>query len=290
MQEPPKKAVALLPKDWLSWIEENFVRGCDPVGMVEILLQNGFTLEMIRATLGDRCPAKYATTAEVSEDVAIDYAALANIPASLMEWVPGFSRIETPQLQLFVLEHFLTDEECDKLLSIINSTELKPSTTTRPVEGYRTSYTNHLGLNNDPFIDVIDKKIASAIGVNASFAEGMQAQKYDVGQEFKSQTDYFEPGTEEYRHFAGHRGNRTWTFMIYLNDTAKGGGTRFVNLDKTIYPKKGRAVVWNNRYPDGKPNKDSLHWGMPVEEGQKIIITKWFREKGIGPMFINNAS
>ena len=36
--------------------------------------------------------------------------------------------------------------------------------------------------------------------------------------------------------------------------------------------------------PDGTPNRASLHRGMPVVRGHKIIITKWFRERGTGPM------
>ena len=37
--------------------------------------------------------------------------------------------------------------------------------------------------------------------------------------------------------------------------------------------------------PDGTPNAATLHSGEPVTSGHKIIITKWFRELGSGPMF-----
>lgn len=37
-------------------------------------------------------------------------------------------------------------------------------------------------------------------------------------------------------------------------------------------------------YANGMPNYNVLHAGMPVE-GYKVIITKWFREHGSGPMF-----
>lgn len=36
---------------------------------------------------------------------------------------------------------------------------------------------------------------------------------------------------------------------------------------------------------NGTTNYNVLHAGMPVEEGHKVIITKWFREHGPGPMF-----
>ena len=66
--------------------------------------------------------------------------------------------------------------------------------------------------------------------------------------------------------------------MVYLNDVNEGGATRFLAIEQNISPQKGLAVVWNNRYPNGQLNYDSLHAGLPVEDGEKLILTKWFRE------------
>jgi prolyl 4-hydroxylase len=69
----------------------------------------------------------------------------------------------------------------------------------------------------------------------------------------------------------------------------QGGGTRFFSIDRILEPKKGQAVIWNNLYPDGSPNPDTLHSGMPVSEGHKVIITMWFRAMGgAGPMFLED--
>jgi prolyl 4-hydroxylase len=150
---------------------------------------------------------------------------------------------------------------------------------------YRTSSTSDLALLNNKTVEALDEKIARMIGIRPAYSEGIQGQHYAVGQEFKQHTDFFEPDTDEYIKFAGSRGNRTWTFMVYLNDVPKGGGTHFINLKHVFQPKKGQAVVWNNLYEDSTPNYDTLHAGMPVLEGEKTIITKWFRERGHGPMF-----
>ena len=72
--------------------------------------------------------------------------------------------------------------------------------------------------------------------------------------------------------------------MVYLNDVPKGGGTKIFAIDKVIMPQKGRAIIWNNLHPDGSVNYDTLHAGLPVEDGEKFIITKWFRVKGRGPI------
>ena len=50
-------------------------------------------------------------------------------------------------------------------------------------------------------------------------------------------------------------------------------------------PRLGQAIIWNNLYQDGRPNPDTLHHGMPVEQGYKAVITKWFRQRGRGKMY-----
>jgi prolyl 4-hydroxylase len=92
-------------------------------------------------------------------------------------------------------------------------------------------------------------------------------------------------GSELYKRFAGVRGNRTWTFMVYLNDGMTGGATRFTEIDLEVQPKRGMALLWNNLRPDGTPNPATMHCGEPVIAGHKIIITKWFRAMGDGPVF-----
>jgi ribosomal protein L16 Arg81 hydroxylase len=282
-----------MPKDWLDWIDENCTRGCDPKGMIDILKENGFPIDAIKQAMGARFPSSYNNTdflpAGASSIEKSDYEAIATIPAARLQWMRGFNQIATEKLQLYTLDHFLSDEECDALIHIIN-TNLRPSTVTTYIEGFRTSYSSDLAPLKLPLVEAIDKKISNALGIQLSYSEGIQAQKYSVGQEFKPHTDYFEPHTKEYEEHASKRGNRTWTFMIYLNRTPKGGGTRFTHIDKTFYPQKGTAVIWNSLHRDGRVNVDTMHWGMPIEEGEKYIITKWFRERSDGPMFYNQPT
>jgi prolyl 4-hydroxylase len=64
---------------------------------------------------------------------------------------------------------------------------------------------------------------------------------------------------------------KSLTVFLYLNDVPKGGGTHFSVLDKTVFPKRGRAVIWPsvlNEDPNVKdPRTD--HEALPVEEGVK---------------------
>ena len=95
--------------------------------------------------------------------------------------------------------------------------------------------------------------------------------------------------TSTYQRFAGIRGNRTWTFMVYLNDGMEGGATRFTAADISIQPRQGMALFWNNLREDGSPDPRVIHAGEPVTRGFKAIITQWFRVHGDGPVFYGDA-
>ncbi|MEG8019949.1 2OG-Fe(II) oxygenase [Sphingomonas aerolata] len=49
-----------------------------------------------------------------------------------------------------------------------------------------------------------------------------------------------------------------------------------------IAPKAGNLVIWNNMDDYGAPNPGSVHQGMPVEQGVKYVLTKWYRERPWG--------
>ena len=79
---------------------------------------------------------------------------------------------------------------------------------------------------------------------------------------------------------------RVYSFIFYLNDDFKGGGTHFPTLDgRTIAPKKGKMVYWKNVDNQQNFDYDSLHAGLPVEDGVKWILTMWVRDDNIN----NNA-
>lgn len=179
---------------------------------------------------------------------------------------------------IYVLERFLWPEECEAIVAIMRE-HLRPSTITFGNPDNRTSTTCDLSLLNNPVIAALDLKIAAALGLQLACGEGIQGQHYELGQEFKPHTDYFEPGTEEYREHCSAQGQRTWTFMVYLNTVEEGGETEFPLLDLKITPASGKAVYWSSLAADGAVNYKTLHAGLPVKKGHKDIVTKWFREK-----------
>lgn len=280
-----------LDASWKDWLKTNIDRKCDPEQLLTILLRNDFALDDIRENMGAHYPAQSPAAAKAQDKKPddIDYQAFAKTRITRADCGFPVMRLNTNRVQLYIVDDFMNAQECADISAIIDK-NLRPSTVTIPAAGdnyYRTSSTSDLSLIDSPAVKALDEKIARALGIHLGYSEGIQGQRYEVGQEFKQHTDFFAPNSAEFERFGGTRGQRTWTFMVYLNDVEAGGGTRFVKLDHTFMPKKGRALVWNNLHPDGSVNYDTLHAGLPIEKGHKTIITKWFRARGKGPVFYN---
>lgn len=76
-------------------------------------------------------------------------------------------------------------------------------------------------------------------------------------------------------------GVRVLTLFLYLNDVQKGGGTHFDELDITVEPKAGKAVLWPSVL-DERPNEmdaRTYHQALPVEEGFKFGANAWLHQR-----------
>ena len=195
---------------------------------------------------------------------------------------PGIQRAPFPKLELFQLRGFLPPDLCADLIALIDANR-RPSTIADPNGDtyFRTSETCDLDAGEPAVID-LEARLFALNRIDPAHGEPVQGQRYAVGQEFKAHTDYFEPGGADYERYCSVAGQRTWTFMIYLNAVEAGGGTRFGVPKKIIQPEAGKLLAWNNRRADHRPNPNTLHHGMKVRKGVKYVITKWYREKPWG--------
>jgi len=194
----------------------------------------------------------------------------------------GMQRVPSSKVDMFILRGFLDRPECAALVELIDA-ERHPSTLANfnGQPDFRTSETCHLGYEH-PAVALLDARFAAVSGIDPAHGEALQGQRYEVGQEFKPHTDYFEPTAPNFAEHCAVSGQRTWTFMIYLNNVPAGGATRFKALDKTIQPESGKLLAWNNRRPDGSLNGATLHHAMKVRKGLKYVITRWYRERPWG--------
>jgi prolyl 4-hydroxylase len=278
----PSQLTAQLPETWQEWLLHNRDRGCDRQGMIERAEAAGFPRTAIEAVL-DRATPERNATASVTDTAK---PAPASGSTSWLRWFeapltrpdhqPRAWRLDTPLAQVYELPAFLSPEECQALMAAIDQ-KLVPSTVTRGDSSYRTSRTCHMRGADAELAARLDQRLADLFGVDPRLSEPLQGQRYDPGQYFKEHTDWFAPGTDEFATHTRPGGQRTWTVMIYLNTVSHGGQTCFKRLGRCFTPVQGLALAWNNLMADGTPNPFTLHEAMPVQEGSKWVITKWFR-------------
>ena len=177
------------------------------------------------------------------------------------------------------IENFISQQEANYLIKMIDQHASKSMVVgsgdnMNEYSKSRTSYTSNL-IANDPTVESLHKRIAKYLGQPLHKGEALQGQRYDIGQYFTTHHDYFKGDSYEKNCLSS--GNRTYTFMLYLNDNFQGGSTKFPHFKKEIKPKACKAVVWNN-LQHGIPNEYMSHSGETVTEGTKYIITSWWRE------------
>ncbi len=195
---------------------------------------------------------------------------------------PGLRRVPSPKIELFDRPGFLPPELCARLIELVDQ-DRRPSTIADPTGDhyFRTSETCDLDPE-EPAVQDLERRLFELSGIDPAHGEPVQGQRYEAGQEFKAHTDYFEPTGQDFVKYCSVAGQRTWTFMVYLNEVEAGGATRFKVIDKLFRPETGKLVCWNNHRPDGTLNAATLHHGMKVRKGVKYVITKGYRERPWG--------
>ena len=198
--------------------------------------------------------------------------------AAKLDADPRVVRGETPLVQFYWGERFLDEAACDRLVATIDANR-RPSTllSERANSQFRTSDSCDMDRWSDA-IRPIDETIAGLLGIRPEQGETMQGQRYAPGQQFRAHHDYFHESEQYWERMRTSGGQRTWTAMVYLNDVEEGGATWFPQAGIKVAPRKGLLLTWNNMTADGSPNVLTTHEGMPVVDGVKYIVTKWFRE------------
>ena len=182
-----------------------------------------------------------------------------------------------------VLENFIKDDECDRLIELgaTEGYELSKDIGERQFDGsygdtesdFRTS-TNAWCTGvcyDDEVTQRVVRRMENLTDIPDNFAEHFQLLRYQQGQFYGKHHDY-----------SGHikdraEGVRILTVFFYLNTVEAGGGTHFPQLDITVMPRKGRALLWPSVLNDAPNEVDSRteHEALPVEKGIKYGANAW---------------
>lgn len=249
--------------------------GVPATDLLTQLMDKGFTAEQACKALGKNLPSniKFRKDAKLYRKLAAP-ALVRNLSDTRARY------LENERAQLIQLDDFLFSHQCDQLINLSRcKLERSQVASKSGYSEHRTSSTCELSILNDAFVNKVNQHIVNTLGVGIGENENIQAQHYAIDQEFKLHSDYFDPASEGWELHGRRRGQRTWTFMVYLSEGCRGGETEFPKLGLKISPKKGTALIWNNLHKDGTPNPYTMHQSHPVIAGEKVIITKWFRDQ-----------
>ena len=137
---------------------------------------------------------------------------------------------ETPRI--FLIENFLTDSECDYLISrarpllkrsTVVGDAVKANGDVGALHDARTSQGMFLEqFSKNPLLRGIEQKISQLTGLPESHGEGMQILFYALGGEYRPHYDYFDPSTPGGAACYNRGGQRIATLLMYLADTEEG--------------------------------------------------------------------
>lgn len=190
---------------------------------------------------------------------------------------------------VITLENFVSEEECDEMIQLGYQEGYERSSDVGKmkfdgtydvlVNDGRTSENAWCKDNCETSnaTKSIEGKMEEITGIPTINYESLQILRYEVGQYYRTHHDFIE------HHVNRQSGPRILTFFFYLSNVEKGGGTHFPKLNPpiTIYPKKGRALIWSHVKHESPNKKDfrTEHGALPVEEGTKFAANAWIHSK-----------
>lgn len=285
-----------LSASWHDWLTLNISRGCTLEAMQTAMVKAGYEANHARALID-----LYALQASRPELKHLTEQVVAKLPARQVEYKADplpfaldhridlgdreatlVAHLERPQAVVF--DGLLSDAECDAVTELgrarlVRSTAVDQLTGQDTVVANRTSDGGFFALGETPLIAQLEQRFARLMGVPLEHGEGLQLLRYGPGGEYRPHFDYFVPTDMGSTKHLQRGGQRTATLIVYLNEVERGGATAFPEAGFAVTPKKGRALYF--RYMNARSHLDplSLHAGLPVERGEKWIITKWVRER-----------
>jgi prolyl 4-hydroxylase len=173
------------------------------------------------------------------------------------------------------LAGLLTPAEC-RYIRDVGEAALQPSVVVDPAtrrlipHPIRTSDGTAFGVYaEDLVVNAINRRIAAASSTTIAQGEPLQLLRYQGGQEYRPHMDAL----------PAEQNQRVLTMLLYLSDDYVGGETHFPRTGLSFRGKAGDALLFRNVTADGRADAMSLHAGLPVTQGTKLIATRWIRRE-----------
>jgi prolyl 4-hydroxylase len=173
-----------------------------------------------------------------------------------------------------IIDHFLSSEECDRIVSLAEKIGFKEATVSTFAHSYQTMKNindRECIINDLQASNIIFDRIQNILpyfnegGILSSINERFRILKYNEGGKLKFHNDVLFP-----RIHNQYSERSVFTLHIYLNDVVKGGETIFyhnkwfTSEGLKCVPRKGRIAIFRQT--------DFDHCGAVVESGLKYIM------------------
>jgi prolyl 4-hydroxylase len=185
----------------------------------------------------------------------------------------GETLCEAPALTRF--EALFSPEECAWLAGAAGPM-LQPAVVIDPGSGRQlrdpvrvcdsTGFTWPL---ENPAVHALNRRLAAASATAVEQGEPLQVLRYRSGGEYRPHFDAI----------PGFANQRAMTMLVWLNDDYEEGETHFPAAGLKLKGRVGDAILFRNTGPDGRPDPASGHAGLPVTAGEKLIASRWIRER-----------
>jgi len=185
------------------------------------------------------------------------------------------------------IKGFATPAECDWLIERGRSRLRRAQVYRRDASGHaevgnRTNTESDFTVvNADLVLALVRERIAGSIGVDSRYFEMTKLLNYQPGQFFGLHADFQAPDTPALAQEIATRGQRTITFLVYLNDDYEGGETDFPKAGYRFKGRKGDALWFVNVLDSGAPDYSTAHAGLPPATGVKWLLSQWVRSKPV---------
>lgn len=199
------------------------------------------------------------------------------------------ARMQFEKPRIVVIERFASAQECQWLIGRAASGDLqrakvyRNSSTAQIAENRTNREMSFTIFNADVVLSLIRDRISAAVGAPASHFEIPKLLHYSPGEQFALHADFIEAKTPDLARELAARGQRSATFLIYLNDGYEGGATQFPRLSWQYRGGRGDALLFTNVDANGAPDYDTIHAGMPPTSGEKWVLSQWVRTRPVGP-------
>jgi prolyl 4-hydroxylase len=185
---------------------------------------------------------------------------------------------------IITIDKFISDKEIDAILKSATKWERSTDTgksneygeTGKLLSSLRTSSNSWCRerCERKPLVADTFNRIEKLINIPKENFEMYQILKYEKGQYYSAHHD----SSTHQDNFPS--GKRILTIFIYLSDVIEGGETAFTNLNITVRPKKGMALIWPSVLDDNPNEIDwrTIHEALPVVRGVKLAANSWIRQ------------